>query len=137
MQNCPKCDESFPDTHSLCPDCNVALVPQAAEKEAAEQEAPDLVILCTVLDEAKAHIMRGFLENEGIPCQLENISFHAEPAPVADLMKVRLWTLREDAEQARQLLEERESLQICSVCQTLVAEQDVVCPHCGEKLKEC
>ncbi len=132
MRSCPKCEENFPDTHSLCPDCNVELVSEVAEKE-----APDLVILCTVLNEAKAHIMRGFLENEGIPCQLENISFHAEPAPVADLMKVRLWTLREDAEQARQLLEERESLQICSVCETQVAEQDAVCPHCGEQLEEC
>ncbi len=132
MRSCPKCEKNFSDTHSLCLDCNVELVSQMAEKE-----APDLVILCTVLNEAKAHIMRGFLENEGIPCQLENISFHAEPAPVADLMKVRLWTLRGDAEQARQLLEERESLQVCSVCETQVAEQDVACPHCGEQLEEC
>ncbi len=132
MQSCPKCDESFPDTHSLCPKCNVELVPSAVE-----QESLDLVILCTVLNEAKAHIMRGFLENEGIPCQLENISFHAEPAPVADLMKVRLWTLREDAEQARQLLEERESIQICSACEKEVTGGNEVCPHCGERLKEC
>ena len=95
-----------------------------------------MVVLCTVLNEAKAYIMRGFLESEGIPCQLENISFHAEPAPVADLTKVRLWTLREDAERARQLLEEREAIQVCSVCETEVAEQDEVCPHCGERLEE-
>lgn len=102
-----------------------------------QEEAPDLVILCTVLNEANAHIMRGFLESEGIPCQLENISFHAEPAPVADLMKVRLWTLREDAEQARRLLEERERIQVCSVCKTEVDEQDEICPHCGDRLEEC
>lgn len=131
MRTCPKCDEQFPDTHSLCPECNVELVPWVAQKETL-----DLVILCTVLNEAKAHIMRGFLENEGIPCQLENISFHAEPAPVADLMKVRLWTLREDAEQARLLLEERENMQVCSVCETEVTDQDEVCPHCGERLGE-
>jgi len=129
MRTCPECDEQFPDTHSLCPECSVELVPWVAEKE-----APDLVILCTVLNEAKAHIMRGFLESEGIPCQLENISFHAEPAPVSDLMRVRLWTLREDVEQARQLLEEPESIQICSVCETELIDQDEVCPHCGERL---
>jgi rubrerythrin len=100
-----------------------------------QSEAPDLVVLCTVLNEAKAYIMRGFLESEGIPCQLENISFHAEPAPVADLMKVRLWTLREDAERARSLLEERESIQLCSACETEVIAQDEVCPHCGERLE--
>ena len=101
---CPRCDEKFPDTYSLCRDCNVELVSSVEQKE-----APDLVVLCTVLNEAKAYIMQGFLESEGIPCQLENISFHAEPAPVADLMKVRLWTLREDAGRARSLLEEREN----------------------------
>jgi predicted amidophosphoribosyltransferase len=131
MLICPNCDEQFPDTKSLCPDCNVELISSVRQKE-----TPDLVVLCTVLNEAKAYIMRGFLESEGIPCQLENISFHAEPAPVADLMKVRLWTLREDAERARQLLEERESTQICSACETEVAEQDEVCSHCGERLEE-
>ena len=95
-----------------------------------------MVILCTVLDEAKAHIMRGFLESEGIPCQLENISFHAEPAPVADLMKVRLWTLKEDADEARRLLQERESVKVCSGCAKEVDVQDEICPHCGERLEE-
>jgi hypothetical protein len=93
-----------------------------------------LVILCTVLNEAKAHIMRGFLESERIPCQLKNISLHAESAPVADLMKVRLWALKEDAEQARGLLQKRESVQVCSGC---AKEVDEVCPHCGERLEDC
>jgi len=130
MQICPKCDEKFSDTSSSCPACNIVVVPSVEQ-----EEAPDLVVLCTVLNEAKAYIMRGFLESEGIPCQLENISFHAEPAPVADLMKVRLWTLREDAERARSLLEERESIQLCSACETEVIAQDEVCPHCGERLE--
>ena len=132
MKNCPKCNETFPDTHFCCPVCNIKLVLSTAQKEAL-----DLVILCTVLNEAKAHIMRGFLESEGIPCQLENISFHAEPAPVADLMKVRLWTLKEDADEARRLLQERESVQVCSGCVKEVYAQDEVCPHCGERLEEC
>ena len=131
MKNCPKCNETLLNTHLGCPVCNIDLVTSTMQKK-----IPDLVILCTVLNEAKSHIMRGFLESEGIPCQLENISFHAEPAPVADLMKVRLWTLKADAERARQLLEERESIQICSVCETEVAEQDEVCMHCGERLEE-
>jgi hypothetical protein len=46
------------------------------------------------------------MESGGIPCQLENISFQAQPLPVAALIKVRLWTLKEDAEQARKLLKE-------------------------------
>jgi len=130
MRVCPKCDEKFSNTSSSCPACNTEFI-----LSVEQEEAPDLVVLCTVLNETKAYIMQGFLESEGIPCQLENISFHAEPAPVADLMKVRLWTLREDAERARSLLEERESIQLCSVCGTEVVEQDEVCPHCGERLE--
>ena len=131
MKNCPNCSETFSESHFLCSECNVALV-----SSAMQTEAPDLVILCTVMNEAKAHIMQGFLESEGIPCQLENVSFHAEPAPVADLMKVRLWTLREDADEARRLLQMRDSVQICSCCATEVDENDRVCPHCGEQLEE-
>jgi predicted amidophosphoribosyltransferase len=132
MQICSRCNKKFSDTYSLCPDCNGDLV--SLEEQ---NEAPDLAILCTVLDEAKAYIMRGFLESEGVPCQLENISFHAEPAPVADLMQVRLWTLREDLERARLLLEERETIQICSACGEEVEDRDEVCQHCGERLEEC
>ena len=132
MKNCQKCNETFPDTHFRCPVCNIEL-----ELSTAQKGSPDLVILCTVLNEAKAHIMRGFLESEGIPCQLENISFHAEPAPVADLMKVRLWTLKEDADEARRLLQERESVQVCSSCAKEVYAQDETCPHCGERLEVC
>ena len=102
MKNCPKCNETLLNTHLGCPVCNIELVPSTSQKK-----IPGLVILCRVLNEAKVHIMRGFLKSEGIPCQLENISFHAEPAPVSDLMKVRLWTLREDADEARRLLQER------------------------------
>ena len=132
MKNCPKCNKKLLNTHLGCPVCNIDLVTSTKQKK-----IPDLVILCTVLNEAKAHIMRGFLESEGIPCQLENISFHAEPAPVADLMKVRLWTLKEDADEARRLLQERESVQVCSSCAKEVYAQDEICPHCGERLEEC
>ena len=132
MSNCPKCNETFLDTYFRCPVCNIELIPSTSQKK-----IPGLVILCRVLNEAKVHIMRGFLKSEGFPCQLENISFHAEPAPVADLMKVRLWTLKEDAEQARILLQEHESFQVCSGCVREVGAQDEICPHCGERLEEC
>ena len=132
MKNCWKCNETLLDTQLGCPVYNIELVPSIVQKE-----TPDLVILCTVLNEVKAHIMQGFLESEGIPWKLENVSFHAEPAPVADLMKVRLWTLKEDAEQARRLLQERESVKVCSGCAKKVDAQDEICPHCGERREEC
>lgn len=124
MNTCQNCGAKY--SGALCPSCKVE----------GQEESPDLVVLCTVMDEAKAHIMRGFLESEGIPCQLENISFHADPIPVADLIQVRLWTLKEDVERANELLAERENIQICSACKTKVEEHDEVCPYCGERLEK-
>ncbi|MFT4578406.1 MAG: putative amidophosphoribosyltransferase [Nitrospinales bacterium] len=129
MMFCPECEEEFPDTTPTCSDCNVKLV-----SSLKEEEFPELAVICTIINEATAYIIRGFLENENIPCQLENISFHAGPAPVADLMKVRLWAKKKDVGRARKLLEERQGIQVCSDCGTEVAPEDDVCSHCGEKL---
>ena len=131
MPTCPECEAEFSETTGYCPACEVELFP-----ERKTDEIPDLAVLCTVLDENKAHIIRGFLENEGIPCQLENISFHAEPAPVADLMKVRLWTLRDDVKRAISLLEECEQNQICPNCNELYIGSEKLCLQCRTLLKK-
>jgi hypothetical protein len=127
MMFCPECEEEFSDTTLTCCDCNVALV-----SSLKEEELPELAVICTILNEATAYIIRGFLESENIPCQLENISFHAGPAPVADLMKVRLWAREEDVGRARKLLEERQGIQVCSACGAEVIPEDDVRSHCGE-----
>ncbi len=114
---------------TTCQYCNVELVVSLKEAELLE-----LAIVCTILNEVNAHIIKGFLENENIPCQLENVSFHAGIAPVADLMKVRLWSKKQDVERARKVLAELEEIQICSSCETEVNYQDEICSHCGEKL---
>jgi hypothetical protein len=126
---CPECEKEFSDTTPTCHNCNVELV-----SSLKEDEFPELAVICTILNEATAYIIRGFLENENIPCQLENMSFHAGPAPVADLMKVRLWARKEDVERARKLLDERQGIQVCSACETEVGLEDDACSHCGEKL---
>jgi len=126
---CPECEEEFSDTTHTCRDCNVELV-----SSLKENEFPELAVICTILNEATAYIIRGFLENENIPCQLENISFRAGSAPVSDLMKVRLWAKKGDLKRARKLLEERQGIQVCSSCETEVNPEDEVCSHCGEKL---
>ncbi len=97
-------------------------------------EFPKLVVLCTILNEATAHIIKGFLENENIPCYLENVSFHAGPAPVSDLMKVRIWSKNEDIGRARKLLAELEDIQVCSSCEAEVSFLDEVCNNCQENL---
>lgn len=98
-------------------------------------EIEDIEIACTIMQEENAYIIRGFLENEGIPCQLENLTFHAEPIPVAGLTKVRIWTKKSDAERARKLIEEREQFADCSNCGHVVMAEDTTCDFCGESLE--
>ena len=129
MLICPECEEKYSDTITTCLDCHVDLVASLNEAELFE-----LSIVCTILNEYNAYIIKGFLENENIPCQLENVSFHAGPAPVADLMKVRLWSKKQDVKGARKLLAELENIRVCSSCETEVNFKDEVCSHCNEKL---
>ena len=129
MLICPECEEKYSDTITTCLDCHVDLVTSLNEAKFFE-----LSIVCTILNEYNAHIIKGFLENENIPCQLENVSFHAGPAPVADLMKVRLWSKKQDVKGARKLLAELENIRVCSSCETEVNFKDEVCSHCNEKL---
>ena len=126
---CPECEEKYFDTITTCWDCNVKLVVSLNDVE-----FPKLAVLCTILNEANAHIIKGFLENENIPCCLENVSFHAGPAPVADLMKVRIWSIKQDIGRARKLLAELEDIQICSSCEAEVSLLDEVCSNCQENL---
>ena len=128
---CPECEEKYSDIITTCRYCNVELVASLKQPDCLE-----LSVVRTILNEANAHIIKGFLENENIPCQLENVSFHAGPAPVADLMKVRLWSKKQDVERARKLLVELEDTHVCSSCDTELNYQDEICSHCGEKLSQ-
>ena len=129
MLICPECEEKYSDAYTTCWDCNAELVASLNEAEFIE-----LAVVCTIMNEATAYIIKGFLENENIPCQLENISFHASPTPVADLMKVRLWSKKQDIVRARKLLAELEDMRVCSSCETEVNFQDEICGNCNEKL---
>ena len=62
-------------------------------------------LIGTILNKSNAYIIRGFIENENIPYQLKNISFHTGAAPIADLLKVCLWAKKEDVRHAKKLLE--------------------------------
>ena len=132
MPYCPDCKEEYRQEIKTCPTCDVALVDSVLDEG---DQVAELAVACTVIQEDKAHIIRGFLESEGVACQLENISFHMEPIPAGELTKVRLWTRKEDVEQARNLIRQHEELDICSACGHVVEDRDSVCDFCGADLK--
>lgn len=131
MPFCPKCRGEFREDIAVCRECNVALV-ESLENE--ENEVEELDVACSVTEEENAYIIRGFLENEGIPCQIENVTFHA--APGGALTMVRLWTKKEDVEKARRLIDEHEKFNCCPSCGHVAGAHDTVCDFCGEELED-
>jgi hypothetical protein len=88
-----------------CIDCAVPLVHTASQTGGAETlDAPEWTELAVVTDPHEAELMRGYLESEGIACNLESLVFNAEPFTFGPLSKVRIHVLESDEARARELL---------------------------------
>ncbi len=133
MPYCPKCRGEFREEIKICGECGVSLV-EFLKEDDSTVDIEELEVVCSVVEEENAYIIRGFLENEGIPCQLENLTFHA--APGGALSKVRLWTKKEDAEKARRMIDEHEKFNYCSSCGHVAQAKDTVCDFCGETFED-
>lgn len=129
MSFCPECREEFRADVKTCSTCEVKLVDRL---EPVGNGGVDLEVVCTFLDEETAYIVHGSLESEGVPCQLENLSFHAVPSPGAGLTRVRLWVRKDDVELAREIIASHEQLNHCSACGHVASGGDQVCDFCGE-----
>ncbi|HUP59439.1 MAG TPA: DUF2007 domain-containing protein [Thermoanaerobaculia bacterium] len=57
-------------------------------------------------DEAK--LLQGFLENEGIAAQIENVKFNMEPINFGAMGEIRIYVGTEDEARAQELLRERQ-----------------------------
>ncbi|HKO58316.1 MAG TPA: DUF2007 domain-containing protein [Thermoanaerobaculia bacterium] len=59
-------------------------------------------------NEDEANLLKGFLDNEGIPAQIENVKFHMEPVNLGKMGEIRIYVGEEDEQRALDLLRERE-----------------------------
>ena len=62
---------------------------------------------CGTVDEA--NLVRGFLEAEDIPAQIENVKFSMEPINFGTMGDIRIYVSEEDKVHARELLKQRET----------------------------
>ena len=62
---------------------------------------------CGTADEA--NLLRGFLEAEDIPAQIENVKFSMEPINFGTMGDIRIYVAEEDKVHARALLKQRET----------------------------
>ena len=57
----------------------------------------------------RARIIKGFLEAEGIPTQIENVKFSMEPINFGTMGDIRIYVGAEDEARAQTLLRQREA----------------------------
>lgn len=66
---CPECGQEYQDHIVVCPECNVALVPERPTATAEpETEWVDLETVLETSNTALLTVARSLLEAEGIPC---------------------------------------------------------------------
>ena len=57
--------------------------------------------------EDEANLLRGFLEAEEIPAQIENVKFSMEPINFGTMGDIRIYVAEDDSTRARELLRQR------------------------------
>lgn len=71
----------------------------------ADEEWLSIVV---VEDEEQAELIQGFLDSEGIPCQIESRYSHEFPAHVGQLGEIDIRVPASRADEARRMVEMRE-----------------------------
>lgn len=106
MPYCPKCKEAVSEG-TKCPECGSKLVEELPFQAVPAPNATWVEIYsCGTEDEA--NLVRGFLDAEGIPAQIENVKFSMEPINFGKMGDIRIYVEAEDEARALQLMRERQ-----------------------------
>jgi len=139
MPFCPICRTEYVEGRVQCADCGVPLVPQLPPEEPSPvqpEEAESLVELTRTADYAEAHLIRGILQTNGVPCVLfDEVSASYSLWPVNALMPVRLMVPASKLGDARRLLREVEREVPAEVMEP-GPQPDMTCPRCGEPARD-
>lgn len=107
MPYCPECKQSIEEGRK-CPDHDVELVDELPFQSIVGENTTWVEIASTATDD-EARLLCGFLENQGIPAQVESLKFNMEPVNFGRMGEIRVYVAAEDEEAALELLETRET----------------------------
>ena len=107
MPYCPTCRHAFPEETTECPTCSAALVDELPY-QTIDSPTSTWVEIATAATVDEARILQGFLEAEGISCQLESLRFNEAPVNVGTMAEIRVYVSAEDQQDALKLLDERQ-----------------------------
>lgn len=105
MPYCPTCKQKF-ENATTCPEHNVALLDELPF-QAIDGPTSTWVEIASVGSEEEAQLLRGFLEEEGIPCQIESLRSDPLPTTLGTLSEIRMYVAAENEARALELLAER------------------------------
>jgi putative signal transducing protein len=108
MPYCPRCKQEFVASVRECPDDKVALVDELPFQTISGDDATWVEIASTGSDD-EARLLKGFLEGEGIPAQIENVKFSMEPINFGIMGDIRVYVDADDEQRAIELLRRREA----------------------------
>ena len=105
MPYCPTCRQKF-DAVSECPTDHVALV-EELPYQTIDGPSTTWVEIESVGTDEEARLLQGFLEAEGIPCQVESLRIEAMPANLGGMGEIRIYVAAENEQAANELLRAR------------------------------
>ncbi len=133
---CPKCRSEYVEGKEECPVCHVALVDEEP-REDVEYVPETWKLAAEYSDEEMGNLAEGLLEQNGIECRLENMTFHAAPVNISqDMTRIKVWVQEADLATAQELLNQAEDYNFCSECGAVVTKTDQECPECGASLED-
>ncbi len=106
MSYCPVCKHQFEDDVKECPDDKELLV-EELPYQTVEGDGTAWVEIASVVTMSEAQILKGFLDAEGIPAQIESLKFTAEPVNLGAMAEIRVFVDASGEEEALRLIEER------------------------------
>ncbi len=106
MPYCPVCRHQFED-ETECPTDKVALV-DGLPYMTVDSDSTTWVEIATVGSEEEARMIKGFLESEGIPTQLESLELNAVPVNFGAIGEIRVYVDGNREADALRMLTERE-----------------------------
>ena len=106
MPYCPTCKQEIGDV-AECPECGAKAVDELPF-QAIPATNTTWVEIASSGNEDEANLIKGFLDAEGIPAQIENVKFSMEPTTFGKMGDIRVYVGAEDRDRAMELLRSRD-----------------------------
>ena len=105
---CPKCRAKYPNNLSECPVDKTKLVEELPFQAVASDGDTVWVEIATVGTPDEAGLLKGFLDGEGVPAQIENIEPSMYRTTFGGLGEIRIYVPATEEQKAKELLRERQ-----------------------------